>query len=228
MNCWVDWTKRLRENKRFPPMWPMSCEHLLGFRAPSRSSSPSRAMRPITDVRSKSACRFASRPTPSSRTFWPWPESTPAKWICAVSTTCCARNGGRGPNEPTLDASPSRGTCTPTARSPARDRASLWLIVHNLFDNAVEYADGGSRITIACRPEGSKSRATVANLHRRLSPQDVDRRFDRFFCGAHPPQRQSQFHGSRPSLCRSLAELLGGGLTATIEGEFSARLELWR
>ena len=107
------------------------------------------------------------------------------------------------------------------------DREKLRLILNNLFDNAVTYADPGGRITIALRREGRGVELRVANTGCTLSEDEIARVFERFWRGDAARTEAGVHCGLGLPLCKRLAQLLGGEITAEAAGgEFAATLTL--
>ncbi len=94
------------------------------------------------------------------------------------------------------------------------DRAKLRVVVENLIDNAVAYADDGGTITI----DLTSDLLRVTNTGCRLAPDQVERVFERFWRGDQA--RSASGHaGVGLALSRKLVELLGGTLNAQVSDQ---------
>jgi heavy metal sensor kinase len=103
------------------------------------------------------------------------------------------------------------------------DPELLRMIVNNLFANAVSYADAGGVIEIELRDHV----LVVSNSASRFSPADADRVFDRFWRADAARTQAGVRCGLGLPLCRKLAEVLGGTISATSEnGMFRVMLSL--
>jgi len=105
------------------------------------------------------------------------------------------------------------------------DREKLRMILHNLYDNAVTYADPGSTIEIAASSSEETAGISISNAGSSLSPQDVQHVFDRFWRGDRSRGETGQHAGLGLPLCKELARLLGAEVFATTEN--SSRFRVW-
>lgn len=107
------------------------------------------------------------------------------------------------------------------------DVALLSLILRNLFDNAVSYADQGSRIEADASIAQGVATINVRNAAARL-PQDLAQRvFDRFWRADASRSGNGEHAGLGLALCREAARVLDGQLTVNVQDErFTAGLQL--
>jgi two-component system sensor histidine kinase QseC len=107
------------------------------------------------------------------------------------------------------------------------DAALLSLILRNLFDNAVSYADQGSRIEADASIAQGVATINVRNAAARL-PQDLAQRvFDRFWRADASRSGNGEHAGLGLALCREAARVLDGQLTVNVQDErFTAGLQL--
>lgn len=89
------------------------------------------------------------------------------------------------------------------------NREALGRIFSNILSNALKYSDGDLDITLA--DDGS---LTFSNSAPDLNPVQVGRLFDRFFT----VEAARTSGGLGLSIARTLAQQLGGSLTASLEG----------
>jgi two-component system heavy metal sensor histidine kinase CusS len=94
------------------------------------------------------------------------------------------------------------------------DAEFLRVVVNNLFDNAVSYAPEGGVIRIAADSRGHLS---VANEAPEMDAASAGRAFDSFWRQDRARAAMDTHVGLGLSLCRKIAELLGGGISAQIE-----------
>ena len=91
---------------------------------------------------------------------------------------------------------------------------ALGVILRNLLANAVDYSDQGGRLGVCTRSTGGRVEISVANTASRLSSQDTDRIFERFWRGDQSRSGDQAHAGLGLSLSRQLAETMHGSLEA--------------
>jgi two-component system heavy metal sensor histidine kinase CusS len=99
------------------------------------------------------------------------------------------------------------------------DPAQLALVLRNLFDNAVTYADEGGNVTLAAVATGEEVLITVSNTGCGLSEVQIGQVFERFWRGDESRSQTGDHCGLGLPLCRKIVELLGGTIVATREHE---------
>ncbi len=118
----------------------------------------------------------------------------------------------------------------PTDLSLKTDPAHLRIILQNLFDNAVSYADELGTIQVSGVASEADAVLRVSNTGSTLSNEDAERAFDRLW-RADVSRSQTGLHcGLGLSLARRIAQALHGSLSATSSpgGTFEAVLTLPR
>ncbi|MGB7159669.1 MAG: ATP-binding protein [Tepidisphaeraceae bacterium] len=107
------------------------------------------------------------------------------------------------------------------------DRDKLRMILGNLFDNAVTYADAGGTVTITAQMSGGVVTIDISNSGNQVNSEDAARVFDRFWRGDGARADVGVRCGLGLSLCRKLVEVLGGTIAARSEGGiFAVRLSI--
>lgn len=107
------------------------------------------------------------------------------------------------------------------------DRALLTLIVRNLFDNAVSYADEGTPLEVRAWTEDEVTNLSFYNTARGLTSDAERHVFDRFWRGDGARARTGQHAGVGLSLCQQAALVLGGQLLVSVrDGCLTATLSL--
>ncbi|HEX4052966.1 MAG TPA: ATP-binding protein [Tepidisphaeraceae bacterium] len=108
------------------------------------------------------------------------------------------------------------------------DPEKLRIILHNLFDNAVSYADEAGSIRIAAELRGNEFRVEVANTGSHVGAEQEKHLFERFWRGDKARAEVGVHCGLGLSLCQRLARLLKGRIEVqTAEhGWFTVRLTL--
>jgi signal transduction histidine kinase len=109
----------------------------------------------------------------------------------------------------------------------AADRATLGLVLTALVENAVEYANEGGHIDIGAERTGGSVTLAIANTGCRLSDDDVNHVFERFW-RADPSRTDTGAHcGLGLAIVRRAAWSLGGTATASASGDvFTIRIAL--
>lgn len=107
------------------------------------------------------------------------------------------------------------------------DPDALRLILQNVLDNAVTYADPAAPILVEMQRANECVHLRVSNRSD-LPPEEVARVFDRFWRADPARQRQEQTRcGLGLSLCQALTKLLQGQITAEVhEAVFTLALRL--
>ncbi|MCI0539987.1 MAG: HAMP domain-containing histidine kinase [Verrucomicrobiales bacterium] len=95
------------------------------------------------------------------------------------------------------------------------DRAACRAILQNLFDNAVEYAPVGGRISCRLERAGNGCAFTLANRNPGLKPDDLPRLFEPFW-RADAARTDRAHAGLGLALAKSLAVALRFDLKATL------------
>jgi len=132
---------------------------------------------------------------------------------------------------PLSDKARKRGI-TVECRVPANlactaDRDTLALILSSLLANAVEYADDGGRITATAHASAAYVILTVSNTGCRLSEEEVQHVFERFW-RADAARADTGVHcGLGLALAQRAAISLGGNLSARVsDGTFAVDFTL--
>ncbi len=107
------------------------------------------------------------------------------------------------------------------------DRAKVHLVLSNLFDNAVTYADEGGDIAITGVIDQARLAVTIANSGCLLPASAAGRVFERFWRGDAAHGAVGLHCGLGLALCQTLVQALGGTITATIsDGRFRVTIDL--
>lgn len=107
------------------------------------------------------------------------------------------------------------------------DREKARIVLNNLFDNSVTYADEGGRIEIEAAVDSGRTTLRVSNSGSRISPSDAAKLFDRFWRGDEARSDAGIHCGLGLSLCRKIVDLLEGTLTAeSLDGIFTVVVSL--
>jgi len=107
------------------------------------------------------------------------------------------------------------------------DRAKLRLVLSNLLENAVSYADTGGDLVIAATRNGDHLRLTCDNSGCTVPAMEAPKVFDRFWRGDAARSAAGVHCGLGLALCRTLIQVQGGTIDATIsDGRFRLTLIL--
>jgi two-component system, OmpR family, heavy metal sensor histidine kinase CusS len=101
----------------------------------------------------------------------------------------------------------------------------LLVILRNLVDNAVCYADLDSTIEVFAESSDNNCVVVISNQARTFLANDIDKVFNRFWRADSSRHETGQHCGLGLSLCRRLAEQMGGSIQASIVDQ-SFRIEL--
>ena len=120
----------------------------------------------------------------------------------------------------------------PQACEVATDPTKLQLILNNLLDNAVTYADEGGSISVSVEPDVHVVRFRIANTGNHLPASDTQHVFERFWRGdtARASSNGLRRCGLGLPLCQRLVLLLGGTIEASTndDGSFTVSFTLPR
>jgi len=108
------------------------------------------------------------------------------------------------------------------------DTEKLRVILRNLFDNAVHYADASGAVGVAAKRVGERVTLRISNGGSRLSPEQARHVFERFWRGDAARGETGRHAGLGLPICRELAHLIGATISVSSQagGEFVALLEL--
>ena len=105
------------------------------------------------------------------------------------------------------------------------DGRHLWRVLDNLFNNAVKYAQAGTRVYIDVRRLDGEAVISVKNISRDRLNVSSDELMERFVRG--DSSRHTEGSGLGLSIARSLTELMGGKFDISIDGDlFKAEIRL--
>ncbi len=127
-----------------------------------------------------------------------------------------------------------RGLCVdwemPASCVARCDPDNLRIVLNNLFDNAVTYADKGGRLGIVAGTTTERTvEISIANSGSEIEPANAGRVFERFWRSDAARADTGVHAGLGLSLCERLARVMGGGVGATSEGGiFTVRVTLPR
>ncbi len=118
----------------------------------------------------------------------------------------------------------------PDVGSVNTDPEMLALLLGNILENAVNYANPDSTVHLSIRADNGELLVRVGNQCAGASDATAEHAFDRFWRGStgQPPNSEREHCGLGLSLCKSLAERLGGSITArcSAPGEFTITVRL--
>lgn len=108
------------------------------------------------------------------------------------------------------------------------DREKLRHVLHNVFDNAVSHADEGGTVSIALTRLPESISLTVTNTGSRLSQDQAEHAFERFWRGDAARSEAGAHCGLGLAISRELLAVIGGTIdvTAAEGGEFRVRILL--
>lgn len=106
----------------------------------------------------------------------------------------------------------------PKVAKVSTDSGQLTLVVSQLFDNAVTYAEERGEIRISVEPTGDHTRVRVGNSARHLCPEDAGQVFERYWRADHSRHQPGLHCGVGLSLAKRITELLGGNIRAEVAG----------
>jgi heavy metal sensor kinase len=106
------------------------------------------------------------------------------------------------------------------------DREHLSMVISNLLDNAVEYADHGGRIWTTAGRTADSAQITISNTGCRLTAEQVTRVFDSFWRGDGSRAQTGAHCGLGLALVQRLVRALEGDAVASLQagGVFTMQL----
>lgn len=96
-------------------------------------------------------------------------------------------------------------------RAEAADLELIWV---NLLENAVQYSPPGSKILLHTENGGDTVRISVQDSGPGISPDQVERIFERFYRGDPSRARRTGGFGLGLAICKALAQAYGGSIAA--------------
>ncbi len=108
------------------------------------------------------------------------------------------------------------------------DRRYLSIILSNVLENAVEYADEGGQIRTSARRKEDSVQMEISNSGCQLTTEQAAQVFDCFWRGDSSRKDAGVHCGLGLALVDRIIKALGGGITAEVEntGTFKIRLTL--
>lgn len=103
------------------------------------------------------------------------------------------------------------------------DPALLRAILGNLLANAADYTSADGRIAVCYQQRDGHFELSVSNTANQLGPGDIPRLFERFW-RKDQARSGSNHTGLGLALAKSLAEMLGFGLSASLNGQSILRM----
>jgi signal transduction histidine kinase len=98
------------------------------------------------------------------------------------------------------------------------DPHKLSQVLHNLFQNAIQYTDAGGRLRIFSEQLGDSTRVTFANTSTRLAAEDLPHIFERFYRGEKSRSREFGGAGIGLAIVKDIIEAHRGHVGAHIAG----------
>jgi two-component system heavy metal sensor histidine kinase CusS len=92
------------------------------------------------------------------------------------------------------------------------DPELLRIVIDNLFDNAVSYADSGGTLTVATNVDDRSVEFFLSNTGSQVDAKDVPKIYDRFWRGDQSRSNNGAHCGLGLSLCQRLVKILDGDL----------------
>ena len=116
------------------------------------------------------------------------------------------------------------------ARTVETDLDKLHLVLANILDNAVTYANDGGTINISMSHEDEIVELAVSNTGSTLPTEDTQHVFDRFWRGDSSYPASEGHYGLGLPLCKAVLEQLGGSIQASTprDGSFVLTIRLPR
>jgi signal transduction histidine kinase len=97
------------------------------------------------------------------------------------------------------------------------DAGLLAMVISNLFDNAVSYANDGGEISVDLSRSGPDLVLNISNTGSEVSAEDADRAFERFWRGDAARNSAGGHFGLGLALCQRIVNLLGGTIAVRTE-----------
>ena len=118
---------------------------------------------------------------------------------------------------------------SPPAHYALADRQKLRMVLQNILDNAVSYAEPGSTIQVTSQQASNWVELQFTNPAGGLSPQDISHVFERFWRGDTSRHSNQNHLGLGLALCHGLTKQMAGRIRAAGgEGRFILILSLPR
>jgi signal transduction histidine kinase len=97
------------------------------------------------------------------------------------------------------------------------DGRHMWRIFDNLLSNIVKYAQPGTRVYLNLTREGEEAQITFRDISREPLNMSGEELMERFVRG--DSSRNTEGSGLGLAIARSLAQLQGGDMDLTVDGD---------
>lgn len=111
----------------------------------------------------------------------------------------------------------------PSVGEVATDEAMVRQVLDNLLANALDAVSGGGRVGVSTGLEGERVRVEISDDGPGIAPDTLARVFDPFFTTKDPGRGS----GLGLAISLTLAEAMGGALTAESKPGAGSRFRLW-
>ena len=115
--------------------------------------------------------------------------------------------------------SPSRPPSISPANAAVCDRGFLHIVLHNLFDNAVCYANAGGRILVTLTCHDDHAAIEITNTGNILTAEETTHVLERFWRKESARSDTGVHAGLGLSLCQRLMTLQGGDIRIETRGD---------
>ncbi len=105
------------------------------------------------------------------------------------------------------------------------DSSLIEEVLLNLIENAAVHTPLGERIEVRVRLEGGSAVFSVRDYGPGIRPDEFGRLFERYFVGTEPRYDSRRGQGIGLSICRTIVQAHGGGITAENHPEGGAVFE---
>ncbi|MCX6865078.1 MAG: ATP-binding protein, partial [Verrucomicrobia bacterium] len=95
------------------------------------------------------------------------------------------------------------------------DSSLIEEVLLNLIENAASHTPVGERIEVCVRLEVGVALFSVRDHGPGIRPEELGRVFERYFVGTEPRTDSKRGQGIGLSICRTIVQAHGGGMTAS-------------
>jgi len=143
--------------------------------------------------------------------------------VCEVIEETIARLGTHKPGRATIVNETAELDLPPVLA----DRLRAGQVLTNLLSNALKFTSAEGTVTVRAECEDGRVMVDVTDTGRGISPEDLERVFDRFYQAPDPSAPSRRGTGLGLNIARAIVQAHGGGIHAESEPGYGSTFTFW-